>query len=174
MRRFCRISALTKRILTDDMVIFLNKAEFSDCEQIHKMQVSAFAELLKKYRDYETNPASESLEKIQNKFNQSFTDYYFIVLEKTKIGVVRVVRLSDTVCRISPMLILPEYQNNGYAQKTLSAVEKLYPNVKEWKLDTIKQESKLCYLYEKCGYIPTGKEEILKDGMTIVYYSKRV
>ncbi|MGN0502437.1 MAG: GNAT family N-acetyltransferase [Ruminococcus sp.] len=152
----------------------LTKAVFSDCEQIHKMQVSAFAKLLEKYRDFDTNPASESLEKIQNKFNQSFTDYYFIILDKTKIGVVRVAKLSDTVCRISPMLILPEYQNKGYAQQALSAVEKLYPNVNEWKLDTIKEESRLCHLYEKCGYTPTGKEEILKDGMTIVYYCKRV
>ena len=138
------------------------------------MQASAFSELLEKYRDYETNPASESLEKIQNKFYQPFTDYYFIMLEKTKIGVVRVVRLSDTTFRISPMLILPECQNNGFAQQALSAVEKLYPNAEEWKLDTIKEEVKLCYLYEKCGYIPTGKEEILKDGMTIAYYCKRV
>ena len=96
------------------------------------------------------------------------------MLEKTKIGVVRVVRLSDTTFRISPMLILPECQNNGFAQQALSAVEKLYPNAEEWKLDTIKEEVKLCYLYEKCGYIPTGKEEILKDGMTIAYYCKRV
>lgn len=152
----------------------LTKAVFSDCGQIRKMQVSAFAELLEKYRDYETNPASESLERIQNKFSQSFTDYYFIMLGNTKIGVMRVVRLSDIVCRISPMFILPEYQNNGYAQYALSAVEKLYPNVNEWQLDTIKEESKLCYLYEKCGYIPTGKEEVIKDGMTIVYYSKKV
>lgn len=69
MLKFCRISVLMKRILTDDMEIFLNKAVFSDCGQIHKMQISAFTELLEKYRDYETNPASESLEKIQNKFN---------------------------------------------------------------------------------------------------------
>lgn len=138
------------------------------------MQASAFSELLEKYRDYDTNPASESLEKIQNKFNQPFTDYYFIMLEKTKIGIVRVVRLSDTTFRISPMLILPEYQNNGFAQHALSAVEKLYPSADEWQIDTIKEESKLCYLYEKCGYIPTGKEEILKDGMTIAYYCKRV
>ena len=138
------------------------------------MQVSAFAELLEKYRDYETNPASESLEKIQNKFSQSFTDYYFIMLGNTKIGVMRVVRLSDTVCRISPMFILPEYQNNGYAKYALSAVEKLYPNVNEWQLDTIKEESKLCCLYEKCGYTPTGKEKVIKDGMTIAYYSKQV
>jgi RimJ/RimL family protein N-acetyltransferase len=156
------------------MDICLKKAVFSDCEQIRKMQASAFSELLEKYRDYETNPASESLEKIQYKFNQSFTDYYFIMLEKTKIGVVRVVRLSDTTFRISPMLILPEYQNNGFAQQALSAVEKLYPSADEWQIDTIKEESKLCYLYEKCGYIPTGKEEILKDGMTIAYYCKRV
>lgn len=96
------------------------------------------------------------------------------MLDETKIGVVRVVRLSDRICRISPMFILPEYQNNGYAQQALSVVEKLYPNADEWQLDTIKEESKLCYLYEKCGYIPTGKEEIIKDGMTIVYYSKKV
>lgn len=156
------------------MKMFLSKAVFSDCEQIHKMQVSAFTELLKKYCDYDTNPASESLERIQYKFSQSFTDYYFITLDKTKIGVMRVVKLSNTICRISPIFILPEYQNNGYAQKAMFAVEELYPNTNEWLLDTIKEENRLCHLYEKCGYIPTGKEEVIKDGMTIVYYSKRV
>lgn len=155
-------------------MINLIKAVFSDCEQIHKMQVSAFTKLLEKYNDYETNPASESLEKIQNKFNQSFTDYYFIMREDTKVGVMRVVKLSEVIFRISPIFILPEYENNGFAQKALSAVEKLYPDAIEWHLDTIKEESKLCYLYEKCGYKRTGKEEKIKDGMTVVYYIKRV
>lgn len=155
-------------------MIDLIKAVFSDCEQIHKMQVSAFTKLLEKYHDYETNPASEPLEKIQNKFNQSFTDYFFIMREDTKVGVMRVVKLSEKIFRISPIFILPEYENNGFAQKALSAVEKLYTDAFEWHLDTIKEESKLCHLYEKCGYKRTGKEEKIKDGMTIVYYIKRV
>lgn len=94
--------------------------------------------------------------------------------EDTKVGVMRVVKLSEKIFRISPIFILPKYENNGFAQKALSAVEKLYTDAFEWHLDTIKEESKLCYLYEKCGYKRTGKEEKIKVGMTIVYYIKRV
>lgn len=153
-------------------MIHLSRAVFSDCEQVHKMQVSAFNKLLEKYRDYETNPASESLEKIQNKFNQPSTDYYFIMCRDIKIGVIRVVKLSNITSRISPIFIMPEFQNKGYAQIAMLEAEKLYPYVNNWQLDTIKQESGLCYLYEKLGYKPTGKEEQIKDGMTIVYYQK--
>lgn len=153
-------------------MIYLSKAVFSDCEQIHEIQVSAFTKLLEKYRDYATNPASEALEKIQYKFNQPFTDYYFIMQSDTKVGVIRVVKLSNTNYRISPISIMPEFQNRGYAQIAMLELEKLYPYVNNWQLDTIKQESKLCYLYEKLGYKPTGKEEQIKDGMTIVYYQK--
>lgn len=156
------------------MSITFRKAVFSDCEEIQKIQSKSFTELLEKYQDYDTNPACESLETIERKFNQSFTDYYFILCDNDKIGVIRVVRLNDNVCRISPMMILPEYQNKGYAQKTLIEIEKLYPNSREWLLDTIKQESKLCYLYEKSGYVATGKEEQFKDGMTITYYEKNL
>lgn len=155
------------------MRISLSKAVFGDCVEIHRMQVSAFTELLLKYQDYDTNPASESLEIIEYKFNQDFTDYHFIMADNIKIGAVRVVKLSEETHRISPIFILPEYQNKGYAQKAVAEIENFYPNVKEWKLDTIKQEIKLCHLYEKCGYTATGKEEDIKDGMTIAYYQKK-
>ncbi len=155
------------------MIVSLNKAVFGDCAQIHRMQVSAFTDLLLKYQDYDTNPASESLEIIEYKFNQDFTDYHFIMAGNKKIGAVRIVKLSEKTHRISPIFILPEFQNKGYAQKAMAEIELFYPDVKEWQLDTIKQETKLCHLYEKCGYIATGKEEDIKDGMTIAYYQKK-
>ena len=74
--------------------------------------------------------------------------------------------------RISPMMILPQYQNKGYAQKAMLKIEELYSDIKCWQLDTIKQEDKLCYFYEKVGYRKTGKEEEIKQGMDIVYYQK--
>ena len=156
------------------MNISLKKAVFEDCAEIQKMQELTFADLLEKYKDYDTNPASESLEKIEYKFNQEITDYHFIMADDVKIGVVRVVKLSENIHRISPIFILPEFQNHGYAQMALAEVELLYPNIREWHLDTIKQEKKLCYLYEKCGYVATGKEEDLKPGMTIAYYCKKL
>jgi hypothetical protein len=48
----------------------------------------------------------------------------------------------------------------------------LYPQAEGWQLDTIKGETKLCHLYEKIGYKRTGKEEVLQDNITIVYYAK--
>lgn len=53
-------------------------------------------------------------------------------------------------------------------------MEALYPEAAHWELDTIKQEPKLCHLYEKLGYRQTGKEEELQPGMTIVFYEKWV
>ena len=156
------------------MEITLKTAVMADCEEIHDMQIKAFSALFDKYRDVNTSPAAESLEKITERMEQDFTDYYLILLNETKIGAIRVVRLENQLCRISPMFILPEYQGKGYAQQVIMLAESLYPKAKQWTLDTIKQEEILCYLYEKMGYFPTGKEEKIQDGMDIVYYAKPV
>ena len=151
-------------------MIRLKKADFTDCEEIHRMQVEAFTELLEKYRDYDTSPACETLDIIRYKIQNS--DYYFITNNTEKVGVIRIINRDDT-CRISPMFILPKYQNKGYAQTALIAAEKLYPHIKHGVLDTIKQENKLFHLYTKVGYKPNGREENIKDGMTIIFLEKR-
>ena len=46
----------------------------------------------------------------------------------------------------------------------------MYPEVTTWKLTTIKEEPRNCHLYEKCGFVRTGEEEIINDRMTIVAY----
>lgn len=156
------------------MLVQLLKADANDCRQIHQMQIKAFAYLLDKYHDYTTNPAAEPLEKIIQRIRQAFTDYYFIQLGGENIGAIRVVRLHNAACRISPMFILPEFQGKGYAQQAIKNAESLYPEACRWELDTIKQEPKLRYLYEKMGYVTTGKEEDIQPGMTIIFYEKHV
>lgn len=154
------------------MGVSLRKADSTDCEKIHNMQVVSFKELLDKYDDRNTSPGAESLEKILSKMNQDNTDYYIIQSEGEEIGAIRVVRLHENICRISPMFLLPEYQGKGLAQQTILAIEKEYPQAAGWRLDTIKEETKLCHLYEKMGYKPTGKEEKIQANMTIRYYEK--
>ena len=156
------------------MEISLKKARSENCKQIHEMQIRSFAELLDKYHDYTTNPGAETIEKIEQRMAQDFTDYYFICLDNKHIGVIRIVKLNDDSCRIAPMLIEPKFQGKGYAQQVILKAEFLYSRAKHWTLDTIKQESKLCYLYEKMGYKITGKEENIKDDMTLVYYAKEI
>ncbi len=45
------------------MEMHLEKAKETDAEVIFQMQIDSFSPLLHKYKDYETNPANESIEK---------------------------------------------------------------------------------------------------------------
>lgn len=155
------------------MCITLRKASLEDCSFIHAMQVESFRALFEKYHDAGTNPGVEPLSRVEERMKQPFTDYYLILMEDVIIGVIRIVRRSNTICRVSPIFIMPEYQGNGFVQIAMLSAEKLYPDVKLWQLDTILQEEKLCHLYEKLGYRRTGEVEKIQTGMDIVYYEKQ-
>ena len=155
------------------MKIKLVKAEFDDIDTILQMQKESFAELYEKYHDTETSPATEEYKDILFRFNQPETTYYFITANDEKVGVIRIVDHKDGVTRkrISPIFIMPEYRNKGYAQQAIAEAERIHGE-NHWKLDTILQEKGNCYLYEKLGYHQTGKTEIINDKMTIVFYEK--
>lgn len=155
------------------MMIHLKKANPTDCETIHRIQIKAFSPVLLKYQDYDSNPASESLDDICRRFDQPFTDYYLIELDDTAIGVLRVCNFGSR-CRLSPICILPEYQGKGYAQQAMRCMEAIYPDAQKWELDTILQEEKLCHLYEKMGYRKSGRIDRVKDGMDLVFYEKEI
>ena len=143
-----------------------------DVKTIWKMQVEAFSELLDKYQDYDTSPAAESFEKVMARFQQPWTTYYFITIGTENVGAIRIVDKKDgSRKRISPIWIMPEHRNKGFAQAAIIAAEKKYgPN--HWCLDTILQESGNIHLYEKMGYHRTGKIEKVNDRMDIVFYEK--
>lgn len=144
-----------------------------DAKTIHAMQVRAFRGLLEKYRDYATNPAAEPVEKVISRMQMENSRYYFIMHNGAAIGALRV-QDKGAACRLSPIYILPEYQGRGYAQQAMLLAEKLYPHASRWQLDTIGEEPKLCHLYEKLGYVKSGKTTQLKPDMTIVDYEKNI
>jgi len=157
------------------MKIQLFKASITDASLIHSMQVESFKSLLRKYEDFETNPGAESVEKIVQKMKQSYTDYFLIKLDMSIVGAIRIVKIEDnSVCRISPLFILPDFRNKGIAQIVFKLIEELYNPKNGWVLETILEEKGNCYLYEKLGYIQTGKIDKIKDGMNIVHYRKTV
>jgi Acetyltransferase (GNAT) family. len=154
------------------MNIELIKLKIEDCDKIHKMQQIGFAALLEKYQDYDTSPGAESFERIKQRFMYNTIDHYFIRLGDEDIGYIRIRYLEDNAYRLSQMFILPEFQNRGYAQQAIAKAESFYPQAQKWILDTIKQEPKLCHLYEKMGYKRTGTENNIKPGMDLVDYEK--
>ena len=153
-------------------MVTLRLATSEDLEKIWKMQVEAFAGLLEKYKDYELSPASEGIDKIEARFAQEGSAYYFIEAEGADVGVIRIVDRKDgTRKRISPLWIMPSDRGRGYAQEAIRAAEDIYGS-HHWELDTILQEKGNLHLYEKMGYHQTGKIEHINDRMDIVFYEK--
>ena len=150
----------------------LERAGEQDAETIWKMQVEAFAELLKKYHDYGTNPGAEPLERVRAKLVQTHTFYYLIFADDVCVGAIRVVDSGDgRKKRISPLFILPEFRNHGYAQAAIQEAERLHGET-GWSLDTILQEPGNCRLYEKRGYHRTGRTTTVNEKLTLVLYEK--
>lgn len=154
------------------MCIDLKPIAREDIETVWKMQVEAFSDLLEKYQDYDMSPAAEDMDKVLARFEQPWTTYFFIMANNEKVGVIRVVDKKDgSRKRISPIWIMPEYRNKGYAQQAILAAEKKYGSA-HWCLDTILQEKGNLHLYEKLGYHQTGRIDRVNDHMDIVYYEK--
>ncbi len=151
----------------------LIKIGIDDAEKLWKMQIDAFYDLYEKYQDAETSPATEKIDKIIMRLNQSFTYYYFIEANGIIVGAVRVVDRQEEgmAKRISPVFIMKEYRNKGYAQKAIQLVEEIHGS-SNWELNTILQEKGNCYLYEKMGYHQTGKTETINNKLTLVFYRK--
>ena len=151
------------------------EATDNDLELILDLQKESFKDLLEKYEDYDINPGNENIKDIERRFLQPFTDYLLLEHLGEIIGAARIIKNEEMkVARISPIFITPKHQGKGLSQKSFEIIEEKYHWVSLFKLDTILEENKLCYLYEKLGYEKTGIYEKIKDGMTIIYYEKTI
>lgn len=158
--------------------ITLQKAALNEAELLHKMKYTAFLPLYERYHDDETSPVKESIDKVIRLLQSQNTDYYFILLDTNRVGAIRIVSDGNAngknIYRISPLFVLPEYQNRGIGYNVLLKVFDMYKQADMWRLSTIKEEKANCHLYEKCGFVRTGNEEKINKDMTIVYYEKEV
>ncbi|MFA0814491.1 MAG: GNAT family N-acetyltransferase [Anaerofustis sp.] len=150
------------------MEIHFKKADRTNAQQIHDMQVAAFLPLYEKYRDEETSPVTAGIEKVREKLSEADSDTLLIEDDGRDVGAIRIKKITDTCRRISAFFILPEFQNRGIAQQVIAQIEADYPDAAVWELDTILQETRNCYLYEKVGYRRAGESRIINERMTLV------
>lgn len=152
--------------------VTLQRADASDAEQILQMQKASFAPLLERYQDYDLNPANETADRVRARLMQKETYYYYITVNGEAVGAIRIVDAKDgSRKRISPLFVLPQHQNRGYAQAAIREAERLH-GTENWELSTILQEQGNCHLYEKMGFHRTGAPQIVSERMTLVQYEK--
>ena len=155
------------------MRIRLQKATLQDMKALWEMQKKAFAELLEKYQDIDTNPANESYEALLEKYHQPQTTYYFLMYGEEAVGGMRITDFQndEKMKRISPIFVMQQYQNRGFAKEAILEAEQIHGR-HGWSLDTILQEEKNGALYEKMGYRRTGRSKQINDNLTLVRYEK--
>ncbi|MBO4776019.1 MAG: GNAT family N-acetyltransferase [Lachnospiraceae bacterium] len=152
--------------------VFLEEVRDDELELLLKMQVESFMPLYEKYHD-ECSPAIEKIEKIKARAAVPNRKYYFIVKDGARVGVINIGHNDPNeheISFISPIFILPKYQNQGIGYAAIKKAFQMHPEVKTWKLDTILQEKGNCHLYEKCGFVRVGEEKPINDKMTLIDY----
>ncbi|ADK05302.1 TPA: GNAT family N-acetyltransferase [Bacillus anthracis] len=154
------------------MKIILEKATESDAAVLFQMQIDSFNPLLNKYKDYETNPANESIEKTIFRINNPSSNFYKMIIDSRLVGAICISQKElPYKFWISPMFIHPIYQGRGIAQKVLILIEEMFPEAQSFELATILEERN-CFLYEKMGYKRTEVIKKLNDKTTLIHYKK--
>ena len=155
------------------MEIFLQKLTDKEAEKWLELQVDAYMPLLLKYQDYETSPATETVERVIGRMNAACCDHYFIMLGDEIAGGVRTARWEGTTrYRLGGIFILPQYQNLGIGKAAMLLVESLYPDASSWELVTLQQEVRNLHFYESLGYRREGDAQIVNDKLSLVFYKK--
>ncbi|MFE4710025.1 GNAT family N-acetyltransferase [Paenibacillus sp. NPDC056722] len=155
------------------MRVTLAKAVESDAEALHNIQVQAFLPSLEKYKDEDTSPANENIEKVMGRITNPQGGFYKIVLDDVLVGGIRATWKEDeSRMWVGPLFILPEYQGKGIAQRALNLIMEMFPQAATWELATIAQEERNCWLYEKMGFAKTGEHKVLNDKAMLVFYRR--
>ena len=140
--------------------------------ELYEMQVRSFMPLYEKYHD-EGSPAIESLDRVRRRFAVENRKNYFIMKDGARVGAVNIGHNDPNEKRIafiSPLFVLPEFQNQGIGYAAIRKAFDILPDVTCWKLETILQEPANCHLYEKCGFVRVGEEKPVNDVMTLIDY----
>ena len=128
----------------------LEEVRIDEIQQLYDMQVESFMPLYEKYHD-DMSPAIEPIETVRARAAKENRKYYFIVKDGARVGAVNVgQKQSDPeegCFYISPLFILPKYQNQGIGYAAIQKAFLLYPDALVWKLDTILQEPRNCHLF---------------------------
>lgn len=94
-----------------------------------------------------------------------------ILLEDCIIGGLFIAKFRNKG-EIGAIFLDSNYQHLGYGKQVMLMIEKMYPKVTCWKLETPADSFNLHYFYESLGYVKTGEMIDQKSNMKGYIYKK--
>lgn len=150
--------------------ISLKKATPQDALELFELQKKVFTPIYEKYEDHNTSPVLQTFERFKERLETG--EFYKIHMDDLLVGSVHVYKKSPQVMRLHMINIIEDCQGKGIAQQVMNRLESMYPEADSWELDTILEEERNCYLYEKMGYAQAADRWKVNDKMTLVHYVK--
>lgn len=155
------------------MTIILEKATSEDAEKLHAIQIKSFLPLLERYKDEETNPACEPIDKTLQRINDPLKVFFKILKNNILVGGVVISHTAPGVIFLGPIFIDPSFQNQKIAQEAMKIIESLYPTTDFFELSTPAQEKGNVHLYEKMGYVIYGESKRINDLLDVISLRKQ-
>lgn len=94
------------------MEITFEKANLDDSEKLLEIQKESFQEALLLYKDYETNPAFESIKKITYKIQNH--KYYKIIADGNIVGGIHIYKKGENHYYLNRIFVHPQLREFGY------------------------------------------------------------
>ena len=146
-------------------MISIKRAEKADAAEITNIKIAAYNKEINTYLGRDGGPpgynkVESELDIIENHLA------YKILLDERIIGGFFLYYEGGDILHFEDFVINPEYQGNGYGYETLCTVQKMYPEIRIWKLSTPVFSVGNQHLYEKFGYVEVSRNN------DEVFYSK--
>ncbi|PFW92326.1 GNAT family N-acetyltransferase [Bacillus pseudomycoides] len=145
--------------------IRIEKASITDAEKLTEIKKRTFDEEAKKWLPNQENitdyniqpPGYSSIE--MTKYMIKELNYFKVIYNKTIVGGIIVTISGKSFGRIDRIFVDPDSQGKGIGSKVIDLIEKEFPNVRAWDLETSSRQLNNHYFYEKMGYPATFKTE---------------
>ena len=155
------------------MVVRLQKATSEDAVRLTEMQARAFMPCVQRHGGFETSPAAETPDRMLERILAERSHCFVILSDGIYAGMIRVKELGEGAYKISPIFVLPEFQNRGVGQEAMHLIEEQFPSARLWTLFCVREEEKNVHFYEKLGFQKTGVERRLAKHITLIGYERR-
>lgn len=144
-------------------LITIEKATIMDVEKLTELMTRTFDEEVKKWLpngviDYNIQPPGHSSIEM-TKYMMRELSYFKVLQNSNIIGGIILTIAGKSFGRIDRVFVDPIYQGKGIGSRALHLIEKEFPHVRIWDLETSSRQINNHYFYEKVGFTTTYETE---------------
>jgi N-acetylglutamate synthase-like GNAT family acetyltransferase len=151
-------------------MITIERAHIEDAQKLVEAKINAFRDEVSLY-----GSGPPEYDSIDNQTKAIEFGYYYKIMEDEKlIGGMGVYDKGDHHFRIGSIFVDIDYQNRAIGTRAMEFIDKEFPKVKKWTLETPYLSFRNHHFYEKFGFVKMGQTEAEpeRNGFYLFLYEK--